>query len=163
MWKAFGELGELGWLETEARPKMFSCQAAGCATISSAFDAGQRFAEPAANPHTIASGLRVPKAVGDFMILDAVRASGGRAASVPDDVLLAWMHKCAALEGISLCPESGACLGVLERALKDGHVRENETVVVFNTGAAQKYAEAIECDLPRLDFRDPDWSLIENA
>ena len=73
------------------------------------------------------------------------------------------MRRCCELEGISLCPESGACLGVLVQGLADGHINADETVVVFNTGAVQKYAEVIERELPRLDFRDPDWSTIEDA
>ena len=83
MWKAFQELQELGWLRTDKMPRLVSCQAEGCAPIVRAFERGERFAEPFPNPHTIASGLRVPAAVGDFMMLDAIRASGGRAARGP--------------------------------------------------------------------------------
>jgi len=136
MWKAFAELGAIGWLDTENRPRMISCQAAGCAPISTAF------AE--------ASGLRVPAAVGDFMILDAVRESGGQARAADEDRLLWWAQRASALEGIAICPEAGACLGVLEQLLAEGAVGHDERVVIFNTGAAQKYLEVIRTELERL-------------
>ncbi len=151
MWKAFAELGRLGWLETERRPRMFCCQSSGCDPLVVAFEGGERFARPAADPVTIAAGLRVPGAVGDFMILDAVRESGGLAMAADEDRLREWMRMVAELEGISLCPEAAACVGVLERALGEGHVDPDDEVVLFNTAAAQKYAEAIEVELPRID------------
>jgi len=160
MWKAFGELGELGWLESDARPKLFSCQSSGCSPIATAFDAGERFASPPENPHTIASGLRVPAAVGDFMILDAVRASGGRAMCADDACIQDWMQRCGEATGISLCPEAAVCLGVLERAVADGHLGHDDFVVVYNTGAAQKYVEVMEGELPRIDKDAPDWEAI---
>jgi len=160
MWKAFGELAALGWLDGTERPRMFSCQSSGCSPIANAFDLGERFAQPPPDPRTVASGLRVPRAVGDFMILDAVRASGGRAMAADEGSLLAWMRRAAEAEGISLCPESAACLGVLERALGEGHIRPEERVVVFNTGAAQKYVEAMRCDLPLIDHANIDWDVI---
>lgn len=110
MWKAFAELKELGWLEDSVRPRMYACQSDGCAPIVRAFDTGARFAEPIAGAKTVASGLRVPKAVGDFMILDAVRASGGSARSAPEHRLIKTMRWASALEGISLCPEAAACI-----------------------------------------------------
>jgi threonine synthase len=161
MWKAFEELGALGWLETEGRPRLFSCQSSGCPPIATAFDAGERFATAPESPHTCASGLRVPAAVGDFMILDAVRASGGRAMSADEDRLADWMRLACATEGIALCPESAACIGVLERALAEGHIDPDENIVLFNTGAAQKYVEVMKTDLPRLDVTTPiDWTEI---
>ena len=161
MWKAFAELAALGWLESDTRPRMVSCQAAGCAPIVRAFEQGTKHAEPFANAHTSASGLRVPQAVGDFMILDAVRASGGLAAAADEDELLSWMRRASAAEGISLCPETGACLAVLERMVREGRVRADERVVVFNTGAAQKYVEALETDLPTLARgASPDWKAL---
>jgi threonine synthase len=163
MWKAFHELRTLGWLRTETLPRMFACQSDGCAPIPAAFDAGARFADSPAHPHTIASGLRVPKAVGDFMILDAVRASGGRAMTCPEEEIVPWMRRASALEGICLCPEAAACLGVLERALAEGHIQRDESVVVFNTGAAQKYVEAMRVDLPRVDKERVDWERIGAA
>ncbi|MHC5211262.1 MAG: threonine synthase [Planctomycetota bacterium] len=160
MAKAFGELTELGWLEGEARPRFFACQAAGCAPIVTAWDTGARHGVEPERPGTVASGLRVPRAVGDFMILDAVRASGGRAMSVEDEGIPRWMHLVTELEGIAACPETAVCLGVLERALAEGHVSRDASVVVFNTGAAQKYVELLDVDLPRLDPRRVDWEAL---
>jgi threonine synthase len=159
MWKAFAELSAIGWLETDSRPRMISCQAAGCAPIASAFAAGNRFAEPVSNATTAASGLRVPAAVGDFMILDAVRESGGQARSADEERLLWWAQEASALEGISICPETGACLGVLEKLVAEGAVDRNEHVVVFNTGAAQKYLEVIRTELPILT-QPIDWEAL---
>jgi len=150
MWKAFAELGSIGWLDNDSRPRMISCQAAGCAPIATAFAAGERFADPFPNATTAASGLRVPAAVGDFMILDAVRESGGQARSAEEEQLLWWAQRASALEGISICPETGACLGVLEQLVAEGAVERDERVVVFNTGAAQKYIEVIRTELPLL-------------
>jgi threonine synthase len=163
MWKAFDELRRMGWMEDEGLPRMFSCQSDGCAPIASAFDAGERFASPPPNPHTRASGLRVPSAVGDFMILDAVRASGGRAMAAAEGGIERWMRMGAELEGISLCPEAAVCIGVLERALAQGHVAARESIVLFNTGAVQKYVECLESPLPKLDHGAVDWAAIENA
>src|SRR5438128_6254750 len=109
MWKAFAELTTLGWLESEKLPRMVSVQSEGCAPIVRAFDVGQRFAEPFANAHTVASGLRVPAAVGDFMMLDAIRASGGRAIAGREDRIVEWMKRVTALEGIAICPETAVC------------------------------------------------------
>ena len=148
MWKAFAELAAIGWLEDTTMPRMISCQAAGCAPIAAAWEAGERFARPFPNPHTVASGLRVPFAVGDFMILDAVRESNGEARSATDARLLTWAQRAAELEGIAVCPETGACLAVLEDMVADGSLHPDERVVVFNTGAAQKYVEVIRSDLP---------------
>jgi threonine synthase len=148
MWKAFAELEELGWLESSAKPRLISCQSDGCAPIADAWSAGERFARPAEGPATIASGIRVPVAVGDFMILDAVRASGGAALAAEEGSLVEWMRLAVALEGIALCPEAAACVAVLDRLVRDGDVSPDERVVIFNTGAAQKYVEAVRVDLP---------------
>ncbi len=151
MWKAFAELEALGWLEHPRKPRLISCQSDGCAPIAAAFQAGERFAQPAADAHTIASGIRVPAAVGDFMILDAVRESGGAALAADEGRLTEWMHTATALEGIALCPEAAACLDVLAGLVRDGTVGPDEQVVIFNTGAAQKYVEVIATDLPLLE------------
>ena len=163
MWKAFDELARIGWLETDHRPRLYSCQSSGCAPIATAFDAGERFAEPPADPHTIASGLRVPVAVGDFMILDAVRASGGRAMSAPEDRLVELMQTACALEGIAVCPETAACLDALDAEVRAGAIDRDETIVVFNTAAAQKYVEALGgVHVPKLDQTKPiDWERLE--
>jgi threonine synthase len=160
MWKAFAELLELGWLESPALPRLLSCQSSGCAPIARAFAAGERFARAPESPHTVASGLRVPSAVGDFMILDAVRASGGAALDADEAGIAGWMHLATRLEGLSLCPEAAVGVGVLERALATGVVRPDETVVLFNTGAAQKYVEALAADLPRLAKGAVDWGAV---
>ena len=151
MWKAFHELKELGWLKDAKMPRLVSCQAEGCAPIVRAFDRGERFAELFPNAHTAASGLRVPAAVGDFMMLDAIRASGGRAVAGREAAIGPWMVRAGSAEGISVCPETAVCFDVLERLVGEGWVRPDEEVVVFNTGAAQKYIEALPPDLPRVD------------
>ncbi len=151
MWKDFAELEALGWLEGPRKPRLISCQSDGCAPIADAWAADERFAAPVADPHTIASGIRVPAAVGDFMILDAVRESGGAALTAEEGRLVEWMGVANALEGIALCPEAAACVGVLGGLVREGTVDPDEQVVIFNTGAAQKYVEAIATDLPTLD------------
>ncbi len=151
MWKAFAELRELGWLRAERLPRLMACQSDGCAPIVRAFTAGARFAEPFPDAHTIASGLRVPAAVGDFMMLDAIRASGGCAVAGREGRILRWMRQAAGLEGISLCPEAAVCLDCLEMLCADGRVGSEEEVVVFNTGASQKYPEAVPLELSRVD------------
>ena len=151
MWKAFAELAEMGWLADHRRPRMISCQSDGCAPISTAWAAGERFADPFPDAATAASGLRVPAAVGDFMIIDAVNESGGQARACSEESLLSWARKAAALEGIAFAPEAGACLGVLELLVAEGAIHPDERIVIFNTGAAQKYVEAIGSDpLPLL-------------
>ena len=160
MWKAFGELDTIGWLADERRPRMISCQAAGCAPIATAWAAGDRFASEFPDPATAASGLRVPVAVGDFMILDAVRESEGQARSCDELELLAWARRAAELEGISVAPETGACLGVLEQLVEEGAIALSDRVVVFNTGAAQKYVEVMESSpLPTLSS-PIDWDAL---
>ena len=161
MWKAFAELAEIGWLADQRRPRMISCQSDGCAPISTAWAAGQRFAEPFPNAATAASGLRVPAAVGDFMIIDAVNQSGGQARACPEQSLLAWAQRGAALEGVAFAPEAGACLGVLELLVAEKAIHPDERVVIFNTGAAQKYVEVIGSDsLPLLPL-SVDWATFE--
>jgi threonine synthase len=161
MWKAFMELQELGWLCSNWLPRLISCQSDGCAPIVRAFEKGERFAEPFANAHTIASGLRVPAAVGDFMMLDAIRASGGLAIAGREDRIGHWMREAFRLEGVSLCPESAVCLDCLQCLVQMGSVKENEEVVVFNTGAVQKYPETVTLNLPRLDKNEAvDYTVI---
>jgi threonine synthase len=161
MWKAFDELRQLGWLRSQKMPRLISCQSDGCAPIVQAFEAGQRFAEPFPNAHTIASGLRVPAAVGDFMMLDAIRASGGCAIAGQEGRILEWMQRVAGLEGVAICPETAVCFDCLEKLLADGRIGPDEEVVVFNTGAAQKYPETVPLDLPRIDKNRPiDYSTI---
>jgi threonine synthase len=164
MWKAFAELAELGWLESPKRPRMVAVQSDGCCPIVRAFDEGKRFSEPFVGAKTIASGLRVPAAIGDFMILDAVRESGGRAVAVAEQRLTEWMHLAMRLEGIAVCPEAAACVGALETLVAEKWIRDDDHVVLFNTGAAQKYPEALAAHLPRLDKDAPiNWKSLESA
>jgi len=161
MWKAFGELAKLGWLKSSKMPKMISCQSEGCAPISTAFDNGERFAKKFENAATVASGIRVPAAVGDFMILDAVRASGGTALATPEKDIPYWMQLASSKEGVSLCPETAVCLGALDVLLHRGTIKPDDRIVIFNTGAAQKYPEAVREQLPRLDISRPiDWERL---
>jgi len=155
MAKAFAELRELGWMRTATQPRFISCQSDGCAPIVTAFEKGERFAEPFPNAHTVASGLRVPAAVGDFMILDAVRASGGCALAGREGRIVEWMQRVTSMEGIAICPEAAVCFDCLERLVAEGKVKPDEEVVVFNTGAAQKYPEAVPLNLPRIDKDRP--------
>jgi threonine synthase len=155
MWKAFGELRELGWLLSDKMPRLISCQSDGCAPIVRAFEQGERFATMFPDAHTVASGLRVPAAVGDFMMLDAIRASAGCAITGDERRIVAWMRRVASSEGIAICPETAVCFDCLERLVQRGDIKPDETVVVFNTGAAQKYVEAVPLQLPRIDKDKP--------
>jgi threonine synthase len=151
MWKAFQELRELGWLKGERLPRLIACQSDGCAPIVRAFEAGSRFAEPFANARTMASGLRVPAAVGDFMMLDVIRESGGCAVAGREDSVVDWMRRVASWEGIGICPETAVCFDCLAKLAAAGQIRSHEKIVVFNTGAAQKYPEVVRLDLARID------------
>lgn len=141
MWKAFDEMEQMGWIGPK-RPRMISVQSSTCAPIVRAFQNGERFAEEFENAATVASGLRVPKAIGDFLILDALRASGGTAIAVTDEELVAAVKEIGAAEGIFAAPEGAACLPALRKMIADGMIEPNETVVLFNTGAGVKYLEA---------------------
>ncbi|HEY1376460.1 MAG TPA: threonine synthase [Gemmataceae bacterium] len=151
MWKAFQELKELGWLADAKMPRLYSCQSDGCAPIVRAFEKGERFATRFENADTVASGLRVPAAVGDFMMLDAIRASGGKAVAGREGRIAEWMTRVSGAEGVSVCPETAVCFDCLEALVQRGDIRRDERVVVFNTGAAQKYLEALPAELPRLE------------
>ncbi|MBV9960048.1 MAG: pyridoxal-phosphate dependent enzyme, partial [Acidobacteria bacterium] len=117
-------------------------QASGCAPMVRAFEEGQRFAEEFPNAQTVASGLRVPRAIGDFLILDALRASGGTAVAVSDTELLAAVMEIGASEGLFVAPEGAACLPALKKLLETGEVKTDERIVLFNTGAGVKYLES---------------------
>ncbi len=161
MWKAFAELRTLGWLRSEKLPRMVAVQSAGCAPIIRAFERGERFAEPFAGAQTVASGLRVPVAVGDFMILDAVRQSGGTAVAVEEGRIVSWMKQGTAAEGISFCPESAACIGAAEKLAASGWLKPDEQIVLFNCAGSQKYPHIVPLDLPVI--HDPaavDWSSL---
>jgi len=141
MWKAFAEMEQMGWIGSK-RPRMVTVQAAGCAPIVQAFEEGQRFADEFPNAATTASGLRVPKAIGDFLILDALRESGGTAVAVTDEELIAATAEIGATEGIFCAPEGAACLPALRQLLETGEVNVNDRVVLFNTGSGVKYMES---------------------
>jgi threonine synthase len=143
MWKAFDEMQELGWIG-EKRPRMVSVQAAGCAPIVRAYDKGERFAEEVTNATTVASGLRVPKAIGDFLILDAIKESDGTAITVTDEELIAGARELARREGIFAAPEGGACVPALRKLIERGKVKPDERVVLFNTGSGIKYLDAFD-------------------
>ena len=160
MWKAFAELEAIGWLPPGRRPRMYACQAEGCAPLPRAFAAGHTESPPIDDPRTIAAGLRVPTALGDFLVLRAVRESGGKALAAREADIPLWMHAATRLEGIALCPEAATCLATLAAEVQAGSLARDARVVVFNTGAAQKYVEAIACELPSLDHRAIDWTVI---
>ena len=143
MWKAFDEMQQMGWIGSK-RPRMVTVQAAGCAPIVRAFEEGKRFADEFPNAATTASGLRVPKAIGDFLILDAIRESGGTAVAVTDSELIAATREIGAAEGVFCAPEGAACLPALRKLLKQGIVNKNDRVVLFNTGAGVKYLESFD-------------------
>ena len=140
MWKAFDEMERMGWIGS-ARPRMVSVQAEGCAPIVKAYAAGATAGADIPNAHTVASGLRVPKAVGDFLMLDILRKSGGTAIAVSDDALLAAVKEMASLEGIFVAPEGGALLPALRQMISRGEVDRDERVILFNTGTGVKYLE----------------------
>ena len=161
MWKAFNELREMGWLDSSVMPRMIAVQSDGCSPIVNAYRNGTRHATPIQDAQTIAGGIRVPGAVGDFMILDAIRESSGTAIAVEEQSIVTWMLRATATEGISICPETGACFAAVEKCLADGTISADDKIVVFNTGASQKYSEAIARELPLLDINLPiDWSTI---
>jgi threonine synthase len=143
MWKAFDEMEQMGWISSD-RPRMVTVQSKGCAPIVKAFEEGKKFADMFENAHTVASGLRVPKAIGDFLILDAIRKSGGAAIAVSDEELIAAVDEIGACEGLFVAPEGGACLPALKTLLEKKLVDYDEQIVLFNTGAGIKYLEALD-------------------
>ena len=143
MWKAFDELETIGWIKPGKRPKMVSVQADGCAPIVRAFENGTPKAEPWENARTVADGLRVPRAIGDFLILEAVRASGGTALAVSDAQMVSDMVAIGSHEGVSAAPEGGAALSAIRRLVAEGRMKSDETVVLFNTGGALKYLDVL--------------------
>jgi threonine synthase len=138
MWKAFAELEAMGWIGT-ARPKMIAVQAAGCAPMVKAWRDGTEHAARWENAHTMAAGIRVPQAIGDFLILRAVRESGGFAIAVDDDAIQAAWREAGATEGILLCPEGAATLAAYRLALSDGRIGRDDEVVLFNCASGLKY------------------------
>ena len=143
MWKAFEEMEHIGWKARGKRPRMVSVQAEHCAPIVRAWEQGAERSEMWQNAHTVADGLRVPKAIGDFLVLRAVRESDGAAIAVSDGDMIRGMRALGRREGISAAPEGGAALHALEVLVRQGRVKPHETVVVFNTGGALKYLDVL--------------------
>lgn len=148
MWKAFAEMETLGWISSK-RPKMIAVQAEGCAPIVRAFEEGKPRSEFFDNAQTVASGLRVPKALGDFLVLDAVRQSGGAAVAVSDDEMIEAGVELASDEGIFAAPEGGACVAAVKKLLASGFLKPEERMVIYNTGSGLKYLEAYSPRFPR--------------
>ena len=143
MWKAFDEMSALGWIDPVKRPHMVTVQASGCAPIIRAYDEGAERSTMFENAHTVADGLRVPKAIGDFLVLRAVRESQGAAVAVSDTDMVTAMREMGALEGISAAPEGGAAFHALKVLIQQGRVLPHHRVVVFNTGGALKYLDVL--------------------
>jgi threonine synthase len=142
IWKALDEMEQLGWIGSE-RPRMICVQAEGCSPLVDAYKKGEEFAEPFPNPKTLAAGMRVPAAVGDFLVIRAVRESGGTALTVTDDQMVESVRNMSAFEGIFPAPEGGATLSALELLLESGEVNRDERVVLLNTGSALKYLDVL--------------------
>jgi len=143
MWKAFAEMEEMGWIGKD-RPRMVSVQASGCAPIVRAFAEGKNIAEPWQNAKTIASGLRVPQAVADFLMLRALRESKGTALSVSDDEMLAEIPRVGRAEGIFFCPEGAACVAALRQLAKQRWINPTDEIVIFNTATGLKYLDVLQ-------------------
>jgi threonine synthase len=149
MWKAFDELRAIGWLDGDATTRFVAAQSTGCAPIVRAFQEGRTESEPWPDPKTFAAGIRVPKALGDFIVLAALRESGGAAVAVSDEDIAAHMRTAGESEGLLVCPEGAAALAAAAALRRDGWIGESEEVVVFNTGTGLKYAESLQGRSPR--------------
>ena len=151
MWKAFAELSELGWLQVAAIAQARELPECRLCSDRSRFRKGRAVCRNLPQRAHAASGLRVPAAVGDFMMLDAIRASRGFACAAREEAILPWMKRVASLEGISVCPETAVCFACLEEMLAKKMIDRDEEIVVFNTGASQKYTDIVTLDLPEID------------
>jgi len=154
MWKVFDELEAMGWIGSE-RPRMVSVQAEGCAPIVKAWKEGKNESEFFQNAQTVASGLRVPKALGDFLILRAARESGGTCIAVSDQEIMDSVGQISQAEGLFACPEGAATLAALKKMIIDGQVDRDEKVVLFNTGSGLKYVDLFQVKAPTVDPRKP--------
>ncbi len=155
MWKAFEEMEALGWTQAK-RPKMIAVQAEGCQPVVRAFEEGEQRSRFWDNARTLSSGLRVPKPLGDFLVLDAVRRSGGTAIAVSDEETLDAGFQLAAEEGIFAAPEGAACVAALRKLIANGFLKPEERIVIYNTGAGLKYLEAYSTRIPRHSSGDAD-------
>jgi threonine synthase len=149
MWKAFAELREIGWLRPDAVTRFVAVQATGCAPIVRAFAEGAEESQMWPDPKTFAAGIRVPKALGDFIVLRALRESGGTAVAVTEEQIAEGMRVAGEREGMLVCPEGGAALAATATLRRDGWIKKGERVVVFNTGSGLKYAESLQGRAPR--------------
>jgi threonine synthase len=143
MWKAFSEMEELGWVKPGKRPRMIAVQSAGCAPVVRAFERQEKASEMWKDAATFASGLRVPKPYGDYIMLEILHASNGLAISIPDDTILASLRDWAKNEGVLLCPEGAAATAAYTHLLETGELKPDDRVVLFNTGAGLKYTDVI--------------------
>jgi threonine synthase len=148
MWKAFEEMETLGWISSK-RPKMIAVQAEGCQPVVRAFKEGKDRGEFWENANTVASGLRVPKPLGDMLMLRAIRESAGCAIAVSDREMLDSGIELASSEGMFAAPEGGACVAALKHLLADGFLKRDERIVIYNTGSGLKYLEAYSTRYPR--------------
>ena len=155
MWKAFGEMEALGWISSK-RPKMIAVQTEGCQPVVRAFERGETKSQFWENAHTVAAGLRVPKPLGDALMLEAIRASGGTAVAVSDEELLDACLELGADEGIFAAPEGGACVAGLRKLLANGFLKPTERILIYNTGAGLKYLEAFRTRFPRATASEQD-------
>ena len=155
MWKAFDEMEALGWIDSR-RPKMIAVQVEGCQPVVRAYERGEQRSQFWDDAHTVASGLRVPKPLGDFLILEAVRASGGTAIAVSDAELIDAGIQLASDEGLFVAPEGAACVAALEKLLASGFLKKSERIVIYNTGAGLKYLEAYSTRFPRTGAGEQD-------
>ena len=149
MWKAFAELREIGWLRSDASTRFVAVQATGCAPIVRAFEDGADESQPWPDPKTFAAGIRVPKALGDFLVLRAVREASGIAIAVTEEEIAEGMRAAGEREGMLVCPEGGAALAGAAKLRRDGWIAASDRVVVLNTGSGLKYAESLQGHAPR--------------
>ncbi len=154
MWKAFDEMERMGWIGSE-RPRMVVVQAEGCAPLVTAYNAGKRHADLFPNPHTIAAGMRVPVAIGDYLVLDAVRESAGIALTVTDDEMVQGVSDLSCYEGMFAAPEGGALVAALRKMLNDGTVSKDERVLLLVTGSGLKYLDVLTPALAALRQKSP--------
>jgi threonine synthase len=159
IWKAFEEMEYMGWIGAR-RPRMIAVQAAGCAPIVRAYQEGRTHAEPFENAQTVASGLRVPVAIGDYLILRTVRESGGTAIAVTDEELQESMGELARLEGVFTAPEAAATVAALPKLRDSGALSPGDRVLLLLTGTGMKYTEMVTVSLPEIDPGHPERAAI---
>ncbi|MHB8573700.1 MAG: threonine synthase [Dehalococcoidia bacterium] len=154
IWKAFDELRQLGWLDERVRPRLVAVQAEGCAPLVQAYDAGREDSDFFDGANTIAAGIRVPKALGDFLVLRAVRETNGACISVSDPEIMAMVKNLASLEGTLICPEGAATLVAAIKMRESGAISRDERVLLLNTGTGLKYPDVLAPDLPVMNPGD---------